>query len=49
MKSEYFDLVKEKYDSGKWTKKMLRALVASGRITAGEYEAIENSGAEEGT
>lgn len=40
MASEYFELVKEKYDSGKWSRKMLRALVASGRITAAEYEMI---------
>ena len=39
-RSEYYDLVKEKYDSGKWTKAMLRALVAAGRITAEEFEAI---------
>ena len=38
--SEYYNLVKEKYDSGKWTKAMLRALVAAGRITAEEYEQI---------
>lgn len=40
MASEYFELVKEKYDSGKWGKKMLRALVAAGRITAEEFEEI---------
>lgn len=40
MASEYFALVKEKYDSGKWSKRMLRALVAAGRITAEEFEEI---------
>lgn len=40
MASEYYDLVKEKYDSGKWSQKMLRSLVAAGRITAEEFEEI---------
>ena len=40
MASECFELVKEKYDAGRWSKKMLRALAASGRITAAEYEEI---------
>lgn len=38
--SEYYELVKSKYDNGEWTKRMLRALVKAGRITAGEYETI---------
>ena len=40
MASEYYELVKEKYDTGKWSKKMLRLLVTNGRITAEEYEEI---------
>lgn len=40
MTSEYFELVKQKYDSGKWSKAMLRALVKAGRITADEYRYI---------
>ena len=40
MTSEFFALVKEKYDSGKWSEKMLRALTAAGRITAEEFEEI---------
>jgi hypothetical protein len=38
--STYYELVKAKYESGEWTKKMLRLLVASGKITAAEYETI---------
>lgn len=38
--STYYELVKAKYESGEWNKKMLRLLVASGRITATEYKAI---------
>lgn len=38
--STYYDLVKAKWDAGLWNEKMLRALVASGRITAAEFEAI---------
>ena len=40
MTSEYFELVKQKYDSGKWNKAMLRALVKAGRITEDEYRYI---------
>ena len=40
MASECFVMVKEKYASGKWTRKMLRALAANGRITEAEYEEI---------
>lgn len=38
--SAYYELVKRKYDSEKWTRSMLRALVASGRITEEEYREI---------
>lgn len=40
MTSEFFTLVKAKYDGGKWNKTMLRALARAGRITAQEYLAI---------
>jgi len=38
--SEFFELCKAKYDAGKWTRAMLRALVAGGRLTAEEFETI---------
>jgi len=38
--STYYELVKEKWDSGQWNERMLRALVAAGRITSAEFEAI---------
>ena len=44
--SEFYELVKEKYDSGKWTKKMLRVLAASGKIPEREFAEIVNGGKE---
>ena len=41
---ESFKLVKEKYNSGKWTKKMLRVLLVSGRISEAEFSEIVNGG-----
>ena len=38
--SPYYELVKEKWDNHEWNEKMLRALVAAGRITAAEFESI---------
>lgn len=38
--SAYFEKAKEKYDSGAWTKAMLKVLVAKGKITEAEYEEI---------
>lgn len=38
--STYYDLVKEKWDSGAWNEAMLRALVRAGRITEAEFESI---------
>lgn len=42
--SPFFALTKEKYDSGKWTDKMLAALVNAGKITEAEYEEIVSGG-----
>lgn len=38
--SPFFELAKTKYEEGKWTIKMLRALVAAGKITAEEFTEI---------
>ena len=38
--SRFFELAKERYESGDWNKAMLRTLVKKKRITAAEYEAI---------
>jgi len=38
--SEYYDLVKRKWDNHEWNEKMLRALVKAGRITAAEFKSI---------
>ena len=38
--SAYFEKAKEKYDSGAWTKAMLKVLVAKGKITEAEYAEI---------
>lgn len=38
--STYFEMVKAKYDSGKWPESAIRALVSAGRITEEEFELI---------
>ena len=38
--SPYFELAKSKWDAGLWNERMLRALVAAGRITAAEFTEI---------
>ena len=38
--SIYFEIVKQKYDSGKWPESAIRALVFAGRITKEEFELI---------
>lgn len=38
--SEYYDLVKRKWDNHEWNEKMLRLLVKAGRITPMEYKMI---------
>lgn len=38
--SPYFYKAKEKYDSGAWTKQMLRVLVERGKLTEAEYAEI---------
>jgi len=35
--SAYFEKAKEKYESGAWTKAMLRVLVEKGKLTENEY------------
>jgi len=35
--SVYFGKAKEKYESGAWTKAMLRVLVEKGKLTENEY------------
>ena len=46
--SAFYELAKEKYDSGKWTAKMLRKLVDAGKITEAEYDEIVNGEPENG-
>ena len=38
--SAYFQKAKEKYDSGAWTKAMIRVLVEKGKLTEAEYTEI---------
>lgn len=38
--SPFFELAKAKYEAGLWNIKMLRTLVAAGKITAEEFEEI---------
>ena len=35
-----FDMAKKNYDKGLWTKEMLAAIVAKGKLTAAQYEEI---------
>ena len=44
--SAYYEKAKEKYQSGAWTKAMLRVLVEKGKLTQAEYLEItgENDG-----
>ena len=39
-RSEAFELVRGKYETGRWNARMLQALVRAGRITQTEYEEI---------
>jgi len=38
--SEFFELAKAKYDSGRWTARMLQKLVDAGKLTQAEYDQI---------
>ena len=38
--SAYYQKAKEKYESGAWTKAMLKVLVEKGKLTAAEYKQI---------
>lgn len=38
--SEHFEMIKEKYDTGRWGVKVVRALVAAGRLYDWEFEEI---------
>ena len=38
--SAFFALAKEKYDTGRWTDKVLQKLVDAGKITEAEYTEI---------
>ncbi|MBQ8616371.1 MAG: XkdX family protein [Clostridia bacterium] len=38
--SVFYELVREKYESGAWTALALQALVSAGRITQAEYDEI---------
>lgn len=38
--SDFFEMIQDKYASGKWSAKMLHMLVKGGKITAEEYELI---------
>ncbi|MCR4935827.1 MAG: XkdX family protein [Oscillospiraceae bacterium] len=39
-RSEAFELVRDKYETGRWNARMLRKLLELGRITRAEYEEI---------
>ena len=45
--SELYELVREKFSSGKWSRRMLRVLADSGTITEAEFAEILNGGREE--
>jgi uncharacterized XkdX family phage protein len=45
--SKYFSKIKRYYDSGFWTKSMLKNAVMKNRITEEEYKEITNNNIEE--